>query len=164
MANDSRIHTEVVLKLFDTLKDANDETKASINKQTEAIVFLSDMIRDSVKPEDVKAAIDEHHKHSGEHLDNIDTCTETIEDNSTKILGILKTLCKRVNTMILVVIISFSLMVVSYIFVRSAVEKIVNNRLDEVQIESVDSGNHNHQELLDQIEKLRKELEDGRYN
>lgn len=154
----SKVTTEVVVKLFDTLRDSHKDVQNSVEKQTEALSHLNSLIKESVKPEDVRNLLIEHDRHQGEHLDNIDTCTETINDNSGKILSILKKLVNRVQTMILVVCVAFGLMTLSYFYVSSWVDNIITDKIGIVESEYEEHRDMTHQELVDEIEMLRKEI------
>jgi hypothetical protein len=146
---------DLTIKLFDTLKESHSNVEKKLEKQTDAIVVLSDLLKLGVKPEEIKKVIEDHHTYSGEHLDNINTCTETINDNSSKILSLIKSLNKRVTTMILVVCITFSIMTISYLFVRSSVQSIVKEAVKTEKIVK-ENATHNHTELSKQIEEIRK--------
>lgn len=153
---DSRIPTELIVKLFDTLKESNKDVKATVDKQTDAIVHLSSLIKEGVKPEDLKKILEEHHLHSGKHLDDIDTCTETINDNSGKILTLLKGMTKKINTMILVVSITFGLMVISYLFVSNSVETMIKTQIDK-SIQSEENAFYDeHGDISKQIDEIRE--------
>lgn len=153
---DSRIPTELIVKLFDTLKESNKDVKITVDKQTDAIVHLSSLLKEGVTLDDLKKLIEEHHTHSGGHLDDIDTCTETIEDNSKTILGLLKSMSKRVNTMIIVVIITFSVMAISYLFVSNSVEHMIKNQIDESIHTEESIFEDDHSNISKQIEEMRK--------
>jgi hypothetical protein len=153
---DSRIPSELILKLFDTLKEANKDVKITVDKQTDAIVHLSSLLKEGVKPDDIKKLLEDHHKHSGEHLDNIDTCTETINDNSSKILSLLKGMTKRINTMILIVLITFGLMTVAYLFVSNSVETMIKTQIDKSIHSEENIFEDEHSDISEQIEELRK--------
>ena len=163
MSNDDRngrLATEVILKLFDTLKESSKDVKTSVEKQTDAIVHLSSLLKEGVTLDEIKKIIDEHNIHSGKHLDDIDTCAGTIEDNSTVILQVLKGLSKKVSTMIIVVVVTFALMAISYLFVSNSVETIIKNKIEEsIKTEETYMYDPSHNELLEQIEKIKKQME-----
>jgi len=152
----SRITADLVLKLFDTLKDSNSHLKHSVEKQTDAIIHLTGLLKEGVKPSDLKKIIDEYNMHSSSHLDNIDTCTGTIKSKSDVILSLLKVLSKKINTMILVVSISAGLMTMAYFFVSNSVNNIVDKKI-EYKIQKTEP-NLTEKAILKQIEEIKKQI------
>lgn len=158
----SRIDIELILTLFDTLKESNDNIGKAVEKQTDAIIKLSGFIKEGVQPEDLRKMIEDHHTHSGKHLDNIDTCTETVEKNTNNIENILTKINSRVKTMITVVIASFAVLMISFIvanfYVKATVEREIAEKLEAV-INQDEDENLTHYELIQEIERIRKEIQ-----
>jgi DNA-binding transcriptional MerR regulator len=159
----SRIPMDLIIKLFDTLKESNTDLKANVNKQTDAIVHLSSLLKEGVTLDELKRILDEHNTHAGKHLDTIDTCTESIQDNSGKILSTLSRMGKRVNTMIIVVVVTFSLMAISYLFVSSSVENMIKTEIKKsVSTEESYIYDPGHNQITHQIDELRQMIENLR--
>lgn len=159
---DSRIATDLIVKLFDTLKESNSHLKSSVEKQTEAIIHLTSFIKEGVKPEDIKKLIENHNVQADDAIDkinDIDTCTETIQDKSNVILELLGSLSKKVTTMITIVCIAFSLMVISYIFVSNSMDKMVYEKITKAINTQVPGTDKNTRNILNEIENIRKEMQ-----
>lgn len=161
--NRSRIDIELILTLFDTLKESNDKIGQQVEKQTDAIIRLSGFIKEGVQPEDLKKMLEEHNIHSGEHLDNIDTCTETVEKNTNNIENLLNKISGRIKTMITVVVAAFAVLMISFVvanfFVKATVEKEIAEKLEAVIDQDQDKELTNW-ELIQEIEKIRKQIEE----
>ena len=153
-----RVATEVVLKLFDTLRESSKDVRVSVEKQTDAIVHLSSLLKEGVTLDELKKIIDTHSEHSGKHLEDLDTCTESIQDNSGKILSLLKGMNKRVNIMIMIVAITFSLMTISYLYVSNSVEHMIKAQIEKSINEEEPIIYDDHDDLKQQIEDLREEI------
>lgn len=168
---ENRIATDVVVKLFDTLKDANGHMQKSVEKQTEAIMHLTGLIKEGVQPDEIKKIIESHAKESGIKLDDLDTCTEAVHDRSEEIANLLKDkiipsikdLRKWVGTMILVVCVTFSVMTISYFFVKDNVETMINNKIES--IEKIENGSRtNIQKQIEELKRLLDEHTEGDQN
>jgi hypothetical protein len=183
----NRVTTDIVLKLFDTIRDSNLNLKTSVEKQTDAIVHFTSLLREGVKPEDIKKLVEKqtdaiihltslikegvkpeeikkiveaHDSSTVSTLTKVDTCTETIQDKSNVILDILSVLNKRVMTMITIVCIAFSLMTVSYFVVSNSMDKMVYQKITkaiETQIPKTFSDK-NANDIFREIESIRKEI------
>ena len=96
---------DLLSKLFDTLKDALKEVRelcqALLSNQNE----IGNYIR-NLPMTDITQALKDHSKESS---DDIGICTETVESKSDIILEEVKTLKQKVKTMIVVVLVAFSL-------------------------------------------------------
>jgi ABC-type Na+ efflux pump permease subunit len=158
----NRITTDLVVKLFDTLKESNSHLKSSVEKQTEAILHLTSFMKEGVKPDELKKIIETHDSNAAgaiTTLKDIDTCTETIQDKSNIILTLIEGLSKKVTTMITIVCIAFSLMVVSYIFVSNSMDKMVFEKITKVMETKMPATDKNTKNILTEIENIRKEME-----
>ena len=138
------IDTDLVLKIFDMQKDSYKNLTARVEKQTDAIVTIGHNVSN------IKKDVEKHLEDS----ESVNECTEETEATVKKIWDKVKKMHKSVVTMIIVVLVTFSLMVLSYFFVRSTVETIVDKRLEQ---EEKLPGHHD--ELIKQIEDLKKQIE-----
>lgn len=96
---------DLLIKLFDTLKDASKETQqlchAMLTNQNNIGNYMK-----SLPMDDLKQALKDHSKES---TDEIGTCTETVESKSDNILERVKAIEGKIGKMILVVIVAFTL-------------------------------------------------------
>jgi len=138
------INTDIVLKLFDTLKETDKDLTAKIEKQTEALVSIGHNINN------IKDGVTQHLLDSK----GLAECSETTETTVKTILEKVKKMHKSVWIMIAVVGISFSLMTIAYFVVRSSIEDIVHTKVKEMQ--NIPDSNI---ELIKQIEELKKQIE-----
>ena len=106
---------DVLLKLFDVLKEATDKNEHAVQRLITQQHDLVDHIR-HLPVEDLQLALKDHQKISSGEMD---VCTETIETTSSDLMSELRKVTSRVNKMILVVSVAFSLMAGTYILVRS---------------------------------------------
>jgi len=96
---------DLLIKLFETLKDALRDTnqlcQAMLNNQTSIANHMK-----TLPIEDLKQVLKEHSKESS---DDIGTCTETVETQGVNILNEIRDLKGKVKTMIIVVVVAFTL-------------------------------------------------------
>jgi len=107
---------DLLIKLFETLKDALRDTnqlcQAMLNNQTSIANHMK-----TLPIEDLKQVLKDHSKessddlkdHSKESSDDIGTCTETVETQGVNILNEIRDLKGKVKTMIIVVVVAFTL-------------------------------------------------------
>jgi len=144
---------DVLLQLFGMLKESSDKnedaTQQLIVQQLDLVSHIKHLPID-----DLRAALKEHQKTSA---DDIDACTETVESTTGDLMDELKKISGRVNKMILVVSVAFSLMVGTYILVRSVSDSDTKFNAWQKKIE--EKQNSEHQAIADEvIEKLRDEI------
>ena len=109
---------DLLLKLFDTLKDSMKDQQTVHN----ALLTNQNDIGNYIKTmpmEEIKQMLKEHVKDSS---DEIDSCTETVETKSDKIMEEVQALKQRVSRMILVVIVAFTILTGSYVIIRTVAE------------------------------------------
>jgi hypothetical protein len=84
---------------------------------------------------------------------NIEDAIEKDDSKLDKIIAELGNIKKRTNTMIIVVVVAFSLITLTYLFVRSSVDTIIETKIEKIETQ--------HQEdidkKLDNLEKLIKQ-------
>ncbi len=128
---------DLLLKLFDTLKDAIKETQGLCH----AMLTNQGNIGNYVK--NLPAELKDHAKESS---DNIGTCQETVEEQTGALLVEMRELKQKVRTMILVVTIAFTLFGAAVFVGRMVVES------DTV-----------HDQLLEEMERrFEKKIEELR--
>jgi len=142
---------DILLKLFETLKESSDKnedaTQQLIVQQLELVSCIKNL-----PIEDLRAALKEHAKQSA---DDIDDCTETVETKSVGLMDEIKKISSKVNKMILVVTVAFSLLAGTYIFVRSSYDSGIKFQEWQDRIEKRQRTEHSI--LVDEITKQIKE-------
>jgi predicted PurR-regulated permease PerM len=141
--NDSRVNTDLVIKLFDTLKESDSSLRYQVDKQTDAIVSLSNAV----------SAI----KANSPKIDTIQNDAENTRKNTKSILEIVTGMSKSVKTMIIVVSVAFGLMTLAYFFVKSNVESMIDKKL-QTTTELIEENKG----LLEQIESLKNQLKNDK--
>lgn len=141
--NDSRVNTDLVIKLFDTLKESDSSLRYQVDKQTDAIVSLSNAV----------SAI----KANSPKIDTIQNDAENTMKNTKSILEIVTGMSKSVKTMIIVVSVAFGLMTLAYFFVKSNVESMIDKKL-QTTTELIEENKG----LLEQIESLKNQLKNDK--
>jgi cell division protein FtsL len=141
---------DLLLKLFDTLKDSSKDTQqmcqAILSNQTNISHYIKNLPLG-----DLKDLLKEHAKASG---DDINTCTETVESQSDGILKEIKTLRGKVKIMITVVIVAFSLFSIA-----SLIGIITYQTRKDVQPQPGEF--YEYQDREDEHEALKKEIIDA---
>jgi len=143
---------DILVKLFDTLKSSTDKNESStqqlIGQQQELVSYINNL---PIK--DLHIALTAHSK---EAKTDIDDCTDTVSTTTNNLMDEIKKINNKVSKMIFVVIAAFSILMGSYVVIRSVADN--NSQFDEWQ-EGADKA---HTEILDnvtqQISNLRREL------
>ena len=131
---------DLLIKLFDTLKDSSKETQQLCHAMLTNQQNIGNYIK-TLPISDLKEALKEHSKES---TDEIGTCTETVESKSDIILEEVKEIKGKVTKMILVVIVAFTLFTSAVLIARITTPKPQDT----------------HNELKMEIDNLRKDIED----
>ncbi|MHA1816262.1 MAG: hypothetical protein ACTSX1_09670 [Candidatus Heimdallarchaeaceae archaeon] len=139
---------DLLLKLFDTLKDASKETRdlcqAMLTNQNNIGNYIQNL-----PMTDLTQALKEHSKESTEE---IGTCTETVETKSDVILEEVKTLKQKVTTMIVVVMVAFSVFAMALL-----IAGIVDDKKESTS--TTEQREDEHESLKNDIlETIREEL------
>lgn len=143
----------VLLKLFDTLKESSDRnedaTKQLIIQQLELVNRIKTLPID-----DLRIALKEHAKQS---IDDIDNCTGKVSETKTSLMDELRTINNKITKMIYVVVIAFSLTMGLYVFVRSTTDNDAKLLKWQQQIET--RQNIEHEKIIKKvIEEIRSEF------
>jgi len=162
-----RANAAFFLKLFDMLKEAQQGTRETLDKQSTAITTLTSYLREGVQLAEIKKLVEDHDKEATGVLNEIDTCTEAINKKSETIektmsekmdvvIGLLSNVKSRLEKVIIVVIVAFSLMALSYLFVRNNIENMIDTKTKST-ITSVDND-YDAKGTDDKILKMLKEI------
>lgn len=135
--------TDVLLKLFDTLKDEIKDLRslshALLDNQNSFVNHISNL-----PMEETKKLLEDHSKDSS---DEIGTCTETVETTSEKIQKSVEGMTQKVDRMILVIKVAFALFGAAIL-----IGGITFKYLDSVDKKVVEK------QKTDEHEQLRQEL------
>lgn len=139
---------DLLIKLFDTLKDSSKETqelcRAMLTNQTRIGSTMK-----GIPFDEIKSMLKEHAKESSQE---IDTCAETVETKSDGLMEEIKNIGHKVNRMILVVVVAFSVMTGGYFLIKYAADTDNSKELQRIEEEQ--------QVIFD--EKLKGFMEDVR--
>jgi preprotein translocase subunit SecG len=145
---------DILVKLFDTLKESSDESKRVVQTLVTQQQDLVSHIK-TLPISDLKENLKEHSKQS---IDDINTCTQKVEAKSDNIMGKLRGIDSKVTKMIIVMSVLFTLLAVSYFIVRHTIDKeqiekdISTSIINEIEKRQATE----HQEIINAVEKAIK--------
>ncbi len=143
----------ILLKLFETLRESSDKnentTQQLVVQQLELVGHIKHL-----PIEDLRDALKEHAKESSE---DIDACSETVENTSGDLMLEIKKLISKVNKMILVVIVAFTVSAVAYGIIKTVADSDSKFDVWQEKIEKTQKEEH-HKIANEVIEELRKEI------
>lgn len=117
---------DILLKLFETLKESSDKNEEATQQLIVQQLDLVGHIK-YLPIEDLRQALKEHSKESA---NNINSCAETVTDISSDLMEEIKKISNKVSKMILVVIVAFTLLAGTYVFVRSSVDSRLQRQIE----------------------------------
>jgi len=144
---------DILLKLFETLKDSSDKnentTQQLIAQQLELVGHIKHL-----PIEDLRQVLKDHAKDSAE---DIDACSETVENTSGDLMEEIKNISGRVNKMIIVVVVAFTVLASAYGIVKTVgdSESKFDTWKEKIDIEQEEAR---HKIANEVIEELRKEM------
>ena len=147
---------EILVKLFDTLKEASDENKRTtqvlVSQQQELVNYIK-----TLPIVDFKELLKEHATKSGT---DIDACTLKVETKTESILQKMRSIDGKITKMLIVITVFVGLLAVAYFIARSTtdVEQIKNDITKEIDSEQ----KKEHQAIIDTIEKAIKKYHENR--
>ena len=138
----------IVYTLFDQVKQSSDDNDVSIRELTDAINILAANVTTPPMNSDVINVIKEHDKHAL-IKDSIDAHDSRVEariskvhdrielippdikkESMTLLYDKLDSLSTKIVTMIVVVMVTFTLMTVSYMFVRHGIQQTIEQQIE----------------------------------
>jgi beta-lactamase regulating signal transducer with metallopeptidase domain len=149
---------DIMLKLFDTLKESADKNTQAIN----GLISQQNELINHVKYLPIQELRDTLKDHSTKSGTDINVCTETVQTKSGDILQKVKDIDGKINKMLIVIGVVFSLLAVAYFIARSTtdVDQIKKEvALDEQKLrkqitEDIESRQKKeHQEIIDAVKK-----------
>ena len=159
---------DLLIKLFDTLKESNKETTQISHALLQNQNDISNYIK-NLPMNEIKQLLKDHVKESSSE---IDSCTEIVEEKSDTILEEVKTISGKIKTMIIIVLVAFSLFsaaaLIGVIISKNDESKKGYDKLIEAVNEAIDEkfrtfkeeSDRKDDEILKAIEKLHKQEED----
>jgi len=97
--------------------------------------------------DDIYELLQKHCKHADSCLTNIDQTLGEEDSLFQQIIKGIDVIRKRVNYMIIVVAVAFSLMTITYLFVRTTMDSVIQKKMEQVE-------NHYQKDLKKDIERL----------
>ena len=145
---------ELLIKLFDTLKDSSKETQQLCHTVLTNQQNIGNYIK-TLPMTDLKDALKEHSKDSSQ---DIGTCKDKVEATGIDLMKELKGMATKINRMILVVIVAFTIVTGGYLIMRSAVDTSKDfstwkKQYEEIEKETSKEQQHLMDERLDQFMK-----------
>lgn len=148
--DDTKISTNIVIKLFEMLKDSIETNTTGMGRLSELINEMVSFLKNEPKRIDIKQFFDDYLHKVEDKIDENNRKINEIKTTCMDSKGILKTLKGKITTMIVIVIVTFSLMTVSYLFVKSSVDVVIDKKVDVI--------NSNNEELMKQLEEINKKI------
>ncbi len=127
---------DLIIKLFDQVKSSSDKTDAKIDVLSSVVKDLiisaskpshSDISNDIQRLDD---SLDSFDRGSLDRSRDIVDCKDAIKSIGENIL----TLLKKVNVMIIVVLVTFTIMALSYLFVSDSIRHMVRDEINQSYI------------------------------
>jgi len=137
---------DLLLKLFDTLKDAIKDTQQMCQVMLTNQNNIGNYIK-NLPMEELKQLLKDHTKDSA---NEIETCTEKVGTTTDVILNEVKKIAGKVRTMIIVVVVTFSLFTVA-----GLIGVITYNTRENT---SADNRIEDHKTTIDGHEQLKNEI------
>ena len=187
--NNRKVSEEFVIQVFEKVQDVNEALASDVKELRNALIGFGEAFNKRYegqpRPVELHTLLDtwgktfeDRHQVSKEkllHLEGIISKTHTklkghcdhaeagiddIEDAIEKDDNKLDKILKRVNTMIIVVCVAFSLMTLTYIFVKSSVDTIVDKKIEKIESQhkkDIDKKLDNLEELIKKHMKEERE-------
>lgn len=143
---------KILVKLFDTLKESSNRNEVTTQKLVIQQLELVNQIK-NLPVDDLRQALKEHAKESS---DEINECSGVIEMETANIVKLLRDIINKINRMILVVIVAFSVVTASYVMIRATAD-------DDKKIEQLkEEMQEDRKELIDEIQNQIDRIKDTR--
>ena len=158
------INIGLVQRLFDQLEKAMSKVDEGMSSLSQAIVDMLDILKHSTSNDVIISKITETNRKVEPTLGEVARIYEKCKVHTEDVKNINKHLSKLSNwvkTMIIVVLVTFSLLTISYYFTRSSIEGMVKKEFNSSEVrnnEEADSRVKKYEELKIQLDEIRKEL------
>jgi hypothetical protein len=167
MANDD-LRSGALLKLFDTLKESQDNLQHAVDRQSNTITTLTSYLKEGVQLSEIKKLLEEHDKEAASQLEDLDTCTgaintksEALEKSNTAIITLLTSIKSRIDKVFIVIGVTFALLTVSYFVVRGNIDNIVDNKVKTSMSVPAPTGYDMvgvDQQILKELQNIRDDI------
>lgn len=147
-------NVDLMVKLFETLKQSSDKNEATLQKLIEQQHSLIGHI-EYLPIKDLQEALKEHNKDSSI---NITACTDTVNSTSNSILEKVKKIDGKVGKMITVVLVAFALLSITFIIARMTMDTGLLEK--KIKKEIATEKQNEHKDVIKAVnESMRKEFE-----
>jgi hypothetical protein len=154
------VNVGLIHRLFDQLEKGMGKVDDGMASLSQAIAEMLDILKHSTSNDEVVAVINRHSdsvKPSADLASKIfDKCNAHGKDVES-INTFLSKLSMWVRTMIIVVLVTFSLLTISYYFTRSSIENMVKQEFHSAEIQD-STTKQDYLELKKQLFEIREEL------
>ena len=158
--NDDNVYIDLILKLYEQTEKATDKIDSEIAGLRTLTSDMIEILKHSTTNDEIIAQINETNRKIEPTLGDVSKIHTKCEAHGKDVKSIntfLSKLSMWVRTMIAVVLITFSLLTISYFFTRSSIESMVKSEFRSAKTLSDDTSDE-YIELKAEFEKLRKEL------
>ena len=144
---------DLLIKLFDTLKDSSKDTQ----QMCQVMLTNQNNIANYIKHLPIEELTDALKDHSKESSEEIGTCTETVESTTDTILTELQLMNGKIKTMITVVIVAFALFSIASLFgVITYQAQKGRDQSSHVEVYDPGKAEEQHKALKNEIMQLLK--------
>ena len=165
------VNIGLIQRLFDQLEKAMSKVDDGMGSLSIAISEMLDVLKHSTSNDEIIAQINETNRKIDPTLNEVTRIHERCKAHGERckahgeyVKSINKYLSKLsmwVKTMIIVVLVTFSLLTISYYFTRSSIEGMVKKEISSSEVRNnrqSDNTSKDYKELKMQLEEIRKEL------
>ena len=140
---------DILMKLFDTLKQASDKHESTLQKLIEQQHKLVGHI-EYLPIKELQNALESHGKES---TNDITTCTDTVTSTSDTLIEKVRSIDSKISKMIIVVIVAFSILTGGFLIIKAATDYFDNASLQEIESEQ-------EKKYMDAIDDIKKQIEE----
>ena len=162
--DDKNINIELILKLFEQLNKSTDKIDNELIGLSNIISNMIDILKKSIPNEEIVRMIEKRNEKMEPTQKDVERIYEKCQLHGEDVKGIngsLKTLSTWVKTMITVVLVTFSLLTISYYYTRSSIETMVKKEFNVSELQKNiqnTTANQDYINLRIELEEIKKEL------
>ena len=130
---------DLMVKLFETLKQSSDKNEATLQKLIEQQHSLIGHI-EYLPIKELQIALKDHNKESS---DEITTCTDTVNTTSNSILERVKKIDGKIGKMITIVLVAFSLLTITFVIAKMTMDSGLMDKKIKTQLSTNKQSDHN---------------------
>jgi len=154
------VNIGLVQRLFDQLEKGMNKVDEGMSSLSQAIAEMLDVLRHSTTNDTVIERINETNRKIEPTISDVTKIYDKCKAHGDDIKSInthLSKLSMWVRTMIIVVLVTFSLLTISYYFTRSSIDNMVKKEFVNAETRS-HTTNKDYMELKTQLDEIKKEL------